>query len=75
MAWWIAVKGSPLELNGPTEVNREAAKAGAIAKSLANPGTVYQVRYHVNANGAAEVHWEASNGQLTAITGDAQKRP
>jgi hypothetical protein len=75
VAWWIAEKGAPLEFLGPTEVNQDAAKRNAVAKSVARPGTVFQVRYRVNANGHPEVHWEALDGQIVEITGDAMKHP
>jgi hypothetical protein len=75
MAWWIAQKGSPLELLGRTEVSESAAKNGAVALSQRSPGTVFQVRYHVNANGKTEVAWEALDGRIVEITGDARKHP
>ena len=75
MGWWVAEKGAPLAYAGPTEINQEAAKRVALAKSSANAGTVFQVRYHMNANAPAEIRWEAVNGQLTEVTGDARKRP
>src|ERR1700685_2525801 len=75
VAWWVAEKGAPTELLGPTEISQEAAKRSALAKSKARPGTVFQVRYHVNANGATEVRWEVVDGNVTEVTGDAQKRP
>lgn len=75
MGWWVAEKGSPTALLGRVEINEEAAKRVAIAQSEANRGVVFQVRYHVNANAPTEVRWEALDGKVTAITGDAQKRP
>jgi hypothetical protein len=75
VAWWVAEKGAPTELLGPTEISQEAAKRSAIARSKARPGAVFQVRYHVNANGATEVRWEVVDGNVTEVTGDAQKRP
>jgi hypothetical protein len=75
VAWWIAEKGSPAEFLGPTEVNQDAAKRNALARSVAKPGTVFQVRYRVNANGHPEVQWEALDGKITEITGDAVKHP
>ena len=69
MGWWIAERVSPLELRGRLEVSEAAAKAGAIAASEASPGTVYQVRYHVNANAPTEIRWEALNGQILDVTG------
>ena len=68
MGWWVAVRGAPLPLLGPTELNQEAAKSKAVAKSKAKPGTVFQVRYHVNANAPTEVRWEALDGHLTEVT-------
>ena len=73
--WWVAVKGAPLALLGPTEINQEVAKRVALAKSQAHPGTVFQVRYHANANAPTEVRWLAVDGRITEVTGDAQKRP
>ena len=75
MAWWVAEKGSELELVGRTEVSQEAAKVRAVALSQQHAGAVFQVRYHVNANGRTEVHWAAVNGQLVEVTGDERKRP
>ncbi len=75
MAWWIAEKGSELELTGRNEVSEGSAKTKAIAASTKKPGTVFQVRYHVNANAPTEVRWEALDGNLTEITGDARRRP
>jgi len=74
MAWWIAEKGSAPELEGRTEVSETAAKNAALALSVRNPDVCFQVRYRVNANGGTEVRWEAVNGQLVEITGDARKR-
>jgi hypothetical protein len=71
MGWWVAERGDPLSYAGPTEVNQDAAKRVAIARSTASPGTVFQVRYHINANAPAEVRWEAVNGRLTEGTGNA----
>ena len=64
MGWLVAEKGASLACLGPTEINEEAAKSVALAQSEANPGFVFQVRYHVNANAPAEVRWEALNGQI-----------
>ena len=50
VGWWVAEKGMPLAFPGHTEINEEAAKRVAFAQSEANPGIVFQVRYHVNAN-------------------------
>jgi hypothetical protein len=75
MAWWIAKKGAPWEYLGATEVNEEAAKRGAAAKSKAERGTVFQVRYRVNANALPEVRWQAVDGNVTPVTGEAQRRP
>jgi hypothetical protein len=74
MAWWIAEKGSPPELLGRTEVSEAAAKSAALALSQRNPQACFQVRYRVNANGGTEVRWEAVDGQLFEISGDARKR-
>jgi hypothetical protein len=73
MAWWIAEKGSPSEWLGPTEVSEAAAKSAALARSVRHPASCFQVRYRVNANGRTEVHWEAVDGQLFEVTGDARK--
>ncbi len=75
MAWWIAEKGTQLELVGRNEVSETAAKNGAVAMSTSNPGHVYQVRYRVNANGATEVRWEARDGAINEVTGDARRHP
>lgn len=75
VGWWVAEKGTPLTFPGHTEVSEAAAKRVAVAKSESNRGTVFQVRYHVNANAKTEVRWEAVDGQVTEVTGDAQKRP
>ncbi len=75
MAWWVAREGSELELTGRTEVSEAAAKDAAVAMSQRLPGTVIQVRYRVNANARTEARWEALDGQLHEVTGDARKRP
>ena len=75
MAWWIAQKGSELELSGRTEVSEASAKDAAIAMSQRTPGTVIQVRYRVNANGGTEVRWEAIDGRLQEVMGEARKHP
>jgi hypothetical protein len=75
LAWWIAEKGSQLELTGRNEVSEGSAKTKAIAASLQHPGVVYQVRYHVNANAPTEVRWEALDGNLSEITGEARRHP
>ena len=75
MAWWVAQKGAPWEHLGATEVNEEAAKQGAASKSKAAPGTVFQVRYRVNANAPAQVRWQAVDGTITPVTGAAQRQP
>ena len=75
MGWWVAEKGAALAFPGRTEINEETAKSVALAKSKANPGGVFQVRYHVNANAPTEVRWEAVDGRVTEVTGDAQKHP
>lgn len=74
MGWWVALKDDPLPLTGPTEISEEAAKRVALAKSKAQPEAVFQVRYHVNANGPTEVRWEASGGQLTGVTTDRRRQ-
>jgi hypothetical protein len=43
--------------------------------SQRTPGTVIQVRYRVNANARTEVRWEAIDGQLQEVTGEARKHP
>ncbi len=75
MAWWVARKGSALELEGRTEVSESAAKGLALAMSQSNAGAVFQVRYRVNANGPTEVRWEALDGRIDEITGDARRHP
>ena len=75
MAWWIAEKGSQLELLGRNEVSEDSAKNGAVAASKAHPGTIFQVRYRVNANGKTEVRWEALDGNIAEITGEARRHP
>ncbi|HTQ42341.1 MAG TPA: hypothetical protein VMI75_06230 [Polyangiaceae bacterium] len=74
MAWWIAEKGSPAEWLGRTEVSEAAAKNGALALSIKNPQSCFQVRYHVNANGHTEVRWEAIDGKLFEIVGEDRRR-
>ncbi len=74
MAWWIAEKGTQPELLGRNEVSEGSAKNGAVALSQSNPGKTFQVRYRVNANGATEVRWEARDGQIAEVTGDARRR-
>ncbi len=71
----VAKKGAAVADLGPTAINEEAAKRTAIAKSRTTPGTAFQVRYHMNANAPTEVRWEALNGQVIEVTGDARKRP
>lgn len=75
MAWWVARKGTELELSGRTEVSEGSAKDAAVAMSQHTPGTVIQVRYRVNANARTEVRWEAIDGQLQEVTGEARKHP
>jgi hypothetical protein len=75
VAWWIAEKGTQLELLGRNEVSETAAKNGATSMSQSNPGKTFQVRYRVNANGHTEVRWEALDGHLTEVTGNARKHP
>jgi hypothetical protein len=75
VAWWVAEKGTELELLGRTEVSEGAAKDLAVATSHRHPGIVIQVRYRVNANARTEVRWEALDGQLAEVTGEARKHP
>ena len=75
VGWWVAEKGMPLAFPGHTEINEEAAKRVAFAQSEANPGIVFQVRYHVNANAPTRVRWEAVDGRVTEVMGDDQKHP
>jgi hypothetical protein len=75
LGWWVAEKGAPLTFPGHTEISEEAAKRAAIARSQANRGIVFQVRYHVNANAPTTVRWEALDGLVTEITGEDRKRP
>jgi hypothetical protein len=75
LAWWIAEKGTQLELLGRNEVSEASAKNGAVAASKTHPGVVFQVRYRVNANGRTEVRWEALDGNILEITGDARMHP
>jgi hypothetical protein len=74
VAWWIAEKESEPELLGRTEVSEGSAKDAAVAMSQRTPGTVIQVRYRVNANARTEVRWEALDGRLQEVTGEARKR-
>jgi len=67
VAWWVAEKGAPSEFLGATEINEEGAKRAAMAKSRARPGTVFEVRYRVNANGTTETRWEVADGVLTQV--------
>jgi hypothetical protein len=73
VGWWVVEKGAPAQFFGPTEINQEAAKKTAAARSRANPGTVFEVRYHVNANAAPETRWEALDGAVREIGRDAPK--
>jgi hypothetical protein len=75
VAWWVAQKGSELELLGRTEVSEGSAKDAAVTMSQRNPGTVIQVRYRVNANARTEVRWEALDGRLEEVTGEARRHP
>ena len=67
MAWWIADRESPMDLEGQIEVSEAAAKSRAVTMSASAPGSVFQVRYHANVNAPTEVRWEARNGELTEI--------
>lgn len=64
MAWWVAVRGSPLEAIGRFELNEAAAKHRAMSQSERHPGVAFEVRYHVNANARTEVRWEALDGRI-----------
>jgi hypothetical protein len=75
VAWWIAEKGTQLELLDRNEVSEASAKNAAAKMSKNRPGCVVQVRYRVNANASTEVRWEALDGQLTEITGAARRHP
>lgn len=75
MAWWVAEKGSELELLGRTEVSETAAKNAALAMSQRDPTPVFQVRYRVNANAKTEVRWEAQAGRIDEVTGEARRHP
>jgi hypothetical protein len=75
MAWWIAERGSPLELEGRIEVSEAAAKIRALGLSERTAGKAYQVRYHANANAPTEIKWEALNGRLVEITKDERMTP
>jgi len=75
MGWWIAERGSALELLGRIEVSEDAAKARAVALSGTMPGTAFQVRYHANANAPTEIRWEALNGQIIEVPRDAPVTP
>jgi hypothetical protein len=75
MAWWVVARGSPWEHLGATEVSEDAAKARAVAKSVAQPGTGFQARYRVNANATPEVRWLAVDGAISEVTGAARKTP
>jgi hypothetical protein len=75
MAWWIAEKNSPLDQLDQLEVSEASAKGRAVELSARTPGTAFQVRYHANANAPTEVRWEALEGQIVEITGDARMTP
>jgi hypothetical protein len=70
MAWWVAVRGSPLDAVGRFEVSEAAAKDRAVGQSQRHPGVAFQVRYHVNANARTEVRWEAIDGRLGEVHKD-----
>lgn len=53
----------------------EVPSGAAVVMSQSTPGTVIQVRYRVNANAGTEVRWEAVDGQLQELTGEARKHP
>jgi len=73
VGWWVAEKGAPLAYVGPTEINEEAAKRAALAKSQANPGLAFQVASPMNANAPTEVRWEAVDGRVMEVTAAQRK--
>jgi len=75
MAWWVAVRGTPLEAVGRIELNEGAAKDRATAQSKGHAGVVFQVRYHVNANAPTEVRWEALDGRIIEVRKDERMTP
>lgn len=75
MAWWVAVRGSPLDAVGRFELSESAAKDRAIAQSQRHPGVAFQVRYHVNANAPTEVRWEALDGHIGDVRKDDRTPP
>ena len=75
MAWWVAVRGSPLEAIGRMELNEASAKDRATSQSKGNPGVVFQVRYHVNANAPTEIRWEALDGRIIEVRKDERMTP
>lgn len=75
MAWWVAVRGSPIDAIGRFELSEAGAKDHALSQSQRHPGTVFQVRYHVNANAPTEVRWEAVDGRISEVHKDDRKTP
>jgi hypothetical protein len=75
MAWWVAVRGSPLDAIGRFELSETAAKDRAVAQSQRHPGVAFQVRYHVNANAPTEVRWEAIDGRIGEMRKDDRTPP
>ncbi len=75
MAWWVAVRGSPLDAIGRFELNEAGAKDTAVGQSQRNPGVAFQVRYHVNANAPTEVRWEALDGRIIEVRKDERMTP
>jgi hypothetical protein len=75
MAWWVAVRGSPLDAIGRFELSETAAKDRAVAQSQRHPGVAFQVRYHVNANAPTEVRWEAIDGSIGETRKDDRTPP
>lgn len=75
MAWWVAVRGSPIDAIGRFELSEAGAKDRALADSKRHPGSVFQVRYHVNANAPTEIRWEAVDGRISEVHKDDRKTP
>jgi len=57
------------------ELNEAVAKERATSQSKGNPGVVFQVRYHVNANAPTEVRWEALDGRIIEVRKDERMTP
>ncbi len=75
MAWWVSVRGSPLEAIGRFEINEAAAKQRAMSQSERHPGVAFQVRYHVNANAPTEIRWEAVDGRIAEVRKEERSMP